>query len=90
MTWNYRLVYRKDCKTAPGAGEGVYAVHEVHYADDGAPVMVTESAVGVVGETPEEAAEAYRMMGEAFRAPVLEYDDFLHGGRFCRPLERRV
>ena len=76
MTWNYRLVYRKDVKVTPGARMGVYAIHEAYYEDDKKPSVVTtitEDAIGVYGETIDEAWAAYQQMSEAFAKPVLDY-----------------
>ena len=76
MTWNYRLVYRKDVKVTPGARMGVYAIHEAYYEDNKKPSVVTtvtEDAVGVYGETIDEARAAYLQMSEAFAKPVLDY-----------------
>lgn len=36
MTWNYRIVHRRD---------GSYGLHEVYYDDVGEPVVMTENAV---------------------------------------------
>ena len=68
MTWNYRIIK----KTLPG-GEGYYGIHEVFY-EDKKPVMVTEDGIAPYGESEQELLGHYELMGEAFRAPVLDYE----------------
>lgn len=70
MTWNHRLVRRKD-----GRGVEFYAVHEVYYDDRGRPVAVTLDPVPVQGESPDGASELHAMMIEAFVRPILDYDN---------------
>lgn len=67
-TWNYRIMQY--------AGDDGYGIHEVYYNESGVPENCTAEDVGVVGETIEELRASYEMMAEAFRLPVLQYDDF--------------
>ena len=49
-------------------------IREVYYEDD-EPVMVTENAVAVGGETEAEVMADMKHYLEAIARPVLEYDD---------------
>lgn len=69
MTWNFRLVKRKD----PRSSSSWYAVHEVFYNDAGRPFAMTEDPVGISGESPVEAREYLRMIQRDIkRFPILD------------------
>ena len=67
MSWNYRIVH-----TVVGT-EHSYGIHEAYGRP---PHSITVDAVGVFGESKAELREVYRMMSEAFDAPILEGADF--------------
>jgi len=70
-TWNHRVVELTDNETP------WFAVCEVYYDDKGIPWGHTERAVGVCGESIEEAKETLQRIKEAFDAPVLKESDFV-------------
>lgn len=50
-------------------------IHEVHYEDD-KPVMYTEKAIGVSGESIEELGIVLDRMKRALAKPILRVSDF--------------
>ena len=69
MTWNYRVVIKN----------GMYGIHEVFYGikdDTTKPDSVTVARIVPLGESLEDLLEEYEAMKEAFRSPVLRYEDF--------------
>lgn len=72
MTWNHRLIRRKD-----GRGQDYYGIYEVYYDERGRIYACTQDPVAVVGESPDGASELHAMMIEAFVRPILDYDDIL-------------
>lgn len=80
--WNYRL-FKQDAKLLDYKdkhGKDVYSetgcfVAECYYDENGNPEMHSTLDHNIVlGDTPEETKETYDMIGEAFRAPVIELD----------------
>jgi len=63
MTWQYRVMRRKVGK------EVVYGIHEVYSR----PRTWTCDPMEPHGETLEELKADHKMMGEAFKLPVLDY-----------------
>jgi len=69
FTWNHRVI-----KRTYENGEVQYGIYEVHY--DGKKIYsCTADAMEVLGETFDELEECYEQMGQAFDAPVLNYED---------------
>jgi len=72
MTWNYRVVKKRYEDT-----ELVFfGIHEVYYDEEGKPNLVTQEPIDVSGESVEDLLDIYETMKEAFRKPVLLYEDF--------------
>ena len=59
MSWNYRVIRRFSNHKG---GNDIFCIHEVYYDDKGNPKSVTESAVGVSGDTVEELQETLSNM----------------------------
>jgi lactam utilization protein B len=75
MTWNYRVcksVYKDD-----GYEEVNYEIHEAYYNPDGSIWAVTENAVSVHGENPEEVKAVLEKMNAALEKEVLDLDTFV-------------
>ena len=74
MTWNYRVVRRKQ---ESGVEEWSYAfgIHEAYY-DKGKskPHSVTQESIEPFGETLEELQRDFLMMADALTRPVLDYE----------------
>lgn len=73
MHWNYRMIMFKTPQ------ESYYAIHEVHYGDDGKPVAYAENpatALWDVEEGEEIGAGILAMMTLACGKPVLLASDF--------------
>lgn len=68
--WNNRVV-----KTKMPDGEYFYQIHEVFYDDNGKASLCTESGISPCGDDIDELKKSYEMMAEAFKAPVLDYDE---------------
>ena len=64
-SWNNRIVYYER------NGEFVYELCEVFYDEDGKILGFGE--IYTYGESREELERSYKMMAEAFRAPVIVY-----------------
>ena len=69
MTWQYRVMRRKVPLLSKQKTEDVYGIYEVYTNPKG----WTEDRVEPHGETLEELKADYKMMGEAFKLPVLDY-----------------
>ena len=65
MHWNYRIVRK----------EGWFGIHEAFYDDNNKLSLVTVEPEAVQAEDETELKEVYDMMAEAFRAPVVNYED---------------
>ena len=72
MSWNYRVIHRKDQATS---NEDVYAIHEVYYKGD-KPRAMTENPVSPIGENIEELCEDLKCYMAALDKPILEADMF--------------
>ena len=72
MSWNYRIVQR----LRAGINPSFYALHEVHYDDDGLPWAMTTDPVDFVcdlEEGPEGIVEALEMaLVDAKKTLVLD------------------
>jgi len=70
MSWNYRLVRRKF------PNRTITAIHEAYYNDHGHVHMISTEPQAVSTKYGlSAAAEDYEMMAEAFKAPVLVYEE---------------
>lgn len=65
-TWNHRVVKSVE------AGDDLFAIHEVHYNDEGEIFGVTENPVVATGGNIEELRETLQRMLRALDTPVLE------------------
>lgn len=65
MSWNYRIMSHN---------KEYYAVHEVYYDSDNKVNGYTSMPINVIADTPEELKSVYKMIGEAFKKPILEYE----------------
>ena len=76
MSWNYRVIRIPNGKPGmPGwNAEQPYsfAVHEVHYDDDGAPIGHTVNASDVSSDTVDGMRWALSAMRRGLKKPVLE------------------
>jgi hypothetical protein len=73
MSWNYRL-FKQD---TPKSVEGKYLffVGECYYDKKGKPELHSGTDHNhAMGNTISETKEAYKLMAEAFKAPVIELD----------------
>jgi hypothetical protein len=71
-SWNYRVVRHLDPTEPQGY---VFAMHEVHYDDQGKPVAMTERPCGIVSDKVFGLSEILNKMREAFEKPVLNAED---------------
>jgi len=68
--WNYRVVKKKQ----PG-GSFFYAIHEAYYDDKGKVWSITEHSIAGRGDSKcEVIGDLVRMLSDARRSPVLDYD----------------
>ncbi len=73
MSWNYRLVKR--AVGHPGDGFFAYGIHEAYYNDDGEVWGLTCDPVQLSADHINELKIDWLMLMEAFKAPVLDYDE---------------
>ena len=67
--WNYRIVHEGDIQG--------YGIKEVHYNDEGVPIMYTAKYVYPYGETFNDLEWDLQLMSTALDKPILIYpDDF--------------
>jgi hypothetical protein len=72
MTWNYRIVE----KTLP-CGEIQQGIHECYYNDrTGEPEWITEHTFSIVWNKGASTHLILEEIKEAFRKPILFYEDF--------------
>jgi hypothetical protein len=72
MAWNYRVL-----QTGHGL-DATWAIHEVHYHDDGRPRAATVNPAYVCGGDSLEALEwVLDQMQMALKKPVLTDEDFV-------------
>lgn len=65
--WNYRVLRHVD---------GSFAVHEVHYGDDGKPHACTEEPTGFVGDSLDDLRSALALAERGLREKILDYESF--------------
>ncbi len=77
MTWNYRLVKRAvDTPESLGGGQHyTYGIHEAYYNADGEVWGLTQDPVQLSADHINELKIDWLMLMEAFKSPVLDYDD---------------
>lgn len=74
MSWNYRL-FKQDTPKAVD-GKHLHFVGECYYDENGKPWLhSTMEHNHVCGSSAKETEEVYEMIGEAFKAPVVELDE---------------
>lgn len=71
MTWNHRVIKRKD------GDKEYFGIHEVHYDENGKPGACTENAISIdYYESLADVLWVLDRMREALDKPVLNYEDF--------------
>ena len=78
MTWNYRVIKRSTPHPYKSETDYVtFTVHEVYYDSNGTIMLWDPEPTGASphGETLEETKESYELIGKAFNAPTLEWED---------------
>ena len=73
--WNHRLI-----KSVTPEGDW-YAIHEVHYNDDGTPYAYTENPAVLCGNDAEEIKVTLERMKHALDNPALTDADFKGPGK---------
>jgi hypothetical protein len=73
--WNYRVI-RFGINSSYSEDEAHFAIHEVHYNDDGTPRAYAEFAARMIWNDGENGLDVLDMMREAFAKPVLTEEDF--------------
>ncbi len=92
--WNYRVVRHKETQKYNKKSYATYwyAVHEAYYDDNGFVGAITKDPTEPFGEMVSECKESYEMMAEAFKAPILDYDQIPEPGytKDADPIERGI
>ena len=70
MTFNQRVVKHHD----KDADTTYFAIHEVHYTDDGSIEAITEKPIFPIGDTFEDLAEEIQHIAKALDYEVLDYN----------------
>ena len=71
MYWNYRIVRNRNPKISP---DELFRIAEVYY--EGAAIIGLVLNPGApMGDSADEAKDDWEGMGNAFHAPVLDYDE---------------
>ena len=74
-TWNYRVIHRREQLPGVIGAEDIYAIHEVHYDDQGRVTGIAENPSPVQAETIKGLNETRMLMAVACSKPILEWDD---------------
>jgi hypothetical protein len=69
-TWGYRVIRHKGFHDMPD----FFQIHEVYYAEDGNPDMVTEDPVAAGGDSIGEVQQALGLMLTATEKPIIDFD----------------
>ena len=75
MSWDYRVVHRREVFPGVIGAEDVYAIHEVFYNDQNRPNGVSASPAPVQAGTLAGLNEVRMLMAIACQKPVLEWDE---------------
>lgn len=76
--WNYRVVKKKVGK------EFFYAIHEAYYDDAGKVWSITQDPIPGRGDSKcEVLGDLVRMLSDARKSPVLDYDKVPEKGAKC-------
>lgn len=76
MSWNYRLFKQDTPLAAPSQGQELFFVGECYYDKDGKPEMhSTMEHNHICGSDAKDTKATYKMIGEAFKQPVIELDE---------------
>ena len=73
MTWNYRIVKRKD-----STGEYFFAVHEAYYNKNNKISSITEEPIKIIGNDVEEIFSEIDMIKkdlERSKNDIIDYDN---------------
>jgi len=70
MSWNYRVVIKRD-----DSNNEHYGIHEVYYDDEGRSCDCTTTPCDPYGDTLQDLKDSVVQMLGAFLEPTLEYDD---------------
>lgn len=77
--WNYRVVYHPPYKYTVGIteldGNEYYAVHEVHYNDEGKPNEYAIDSI-IHGDTLEELKEIWDLVNTGIKKDVINISFF--------------
>jgi len=68
MHWNYRIIRKNKEHT-------FYEIHEVYYDPNGNIQGMTENPIIPTGETLDELKKDFSKQFDAFKHPILDYDD---------------
>lgn len=74
--WNYRVIFTPPERKNDPDDPGRYAVHEVHYGDDGKPAAFTVNPVAADADTVEGLKWTVEEFIRALALPVLTPADF--------------
>lgn len=74
MNWNYRIVHRV-FRQGTDLEEHTHAIHEAYYDENGKVTSITTEPVRCWGDDIEGLKWCYEKFGEAFKKPVLEWDN---------------
>lgn len=79
MSWNYRLV-KKEFKLEGKVVDTCYYIVEAFYDSNGKVTMITQEPEGPTGDNISEVLSSYIMLAEAFKAPILNFDEIPEPG----------
>lgn len=79
MSWNYRLV-KKEFKHEGKVLDTCYYIVEAFYDSNGKVTMITQEPEGPSGENISDLLASYIMLAEAFKAPILNFDQIPEPG----------
>ena len=72
--WNHRVMRHTEAGSSPPEEVVWYAVHEVYYYDDGTVINWSQNPDSPQGDDLSDLAESIRLMAQALKHPVLDYD----------------
>lgn len=88
MSWNYRIVRKQYKNDQNEVLSTEYFIVEAYYDKNGKVCMITQDPKGPYGEDIYELMNNWVILSEAFKNPILDYDNIPEEGAHNEVYER--
>lgn len=79
--WNYRIVRRRiPIQESGNTRDKTFGIHEAYYDKNGKVWAITEEQMCPVGDSRRDLEMCFEQMRQAFKRPVLKFEDIPEHG----------